>query len=413
MKFLAAYFITFLFIAFCSCSQSDNDIRIQKTIDLDEKSAQLVESTNEFGLDLFRHIYASEKKCDNTMVSPLSVSLALAMTYNGANGETQSAMEKTLRIYGLTPEGINQSYSSLVAALKSIDPKVLLEIANAIYYREGFQVENNFISTNKNHYEAEIEALDFGAPQAKETINDWVADKTNNKIDNIIDHINADQVMFLLNAIYFKGIWKNEFDDDDTKDLPFYTDNNNSVMVPSMQKTDVVPYISNSLFSAVKFPYGAGNYNMFVFLPNEENTVQDIIDKLEQNNWSNWMDSFGDNVNADIQLPRLKYEYEIKLNDVLSNMGMGIAFTGDANFTGINKAGNLKIDYVKHKTFIEVNEKGTEAAAVTVVAIELTSVGPSQNIPFIVNRPFFYAITEKDTGAILFMGTVKNPAQEG
>jgi len=217
--------------------------------------------------------------------------------------------------------------------------------------------------------------------------------------------------MFLLNAIYFKGIWQTEFDKDNTMDLPFYTENDNTIHVPTMMKSDDVAYSSTNLFHAVQLPYGAGNYNMYLFLPQPDKTVQNIVEELDENNWANWMDSFGEPVSIDLQIPRLKYKYEIKLNDVLSKMGMGIAFGSQADFTGINRFGGLYIDYVKHKTFIEVNEEGTEAAAVTIVAIDKLSAGP-QNIQFRVNRPFFYAITEKDTRAILFMGTVKNPQKD-
>ena len=400
-----------LFLLFASSCNQD-DITLPKTITLDEKSAELIEAENEFGLELFQKIYAGEIESDNIMVSPLSVSLALAMTYNGAKGETKTAMEETLKVYGLSPDEINESYASLVAALKSLDPKVILEIANAIYYREDFPVEQDFVTTNQNYYEAEVEALDFGSSNALNTINGWVADKTHDKIDKILDNISDDHVMFLLNAIYFKGIWQSEFEEDDTEDLAFYLENGSTVQVPTMQKTESLPYYSNNLFRAVKLAYGAGNYNMFVFLPQEDNYVEDIVNELNVDNWKNWMESFTDTVNIDLKLPRLKYKYEIKLNDVLTDMGMGVAFTpGIADFTGINKNGNLNIDYVKHKTFIEVNEKGTEAAAVTIVAIELTSVG-SHNMQFNVNRPFLYAITEKDTDAILFMGTVKNPESE-
>ncbi len=381
---------------------------IENEMNITEKSARLIEAGNEFGFELFKNIYASEKKYDNIMVSPLSVSLALAMTYNGANGETKTAMEKTLKVYGLTPDDINTSYRDLVEALKSLDPKVLLEIANAIFYRDGFTVENEFVSINKNYYDAEVSALDFGSPEALNTINGWVADKTHDKIDQIIDNISRDHVMFLLNAIYFKGIWKSEFETKDTKELPFYLEDGSTIHIPTMQKSDTISYTTNNLFSAVRLPYGAGNYNMYLFLPNQENSVQDIVDKLDTDKWAEWMDSFSEPVNVDLTLPKLKYKYEIKLNNVLTDMGMGIAFTGAADFTGINKNGGLSIDYVKHKTFIEVNEEGTEAAAVTIVAIRYTSAGP-QNIPFYVNRPFLYAITEKDTGAILFIGTVKNP----
>jgi serpin B len=177
-----------------------------------------------------------------------------------------------------------------------------------------------------------------------------------------------------------------------------------------MQRTDTLPYLSNNLFSAVQLAYGKGNYNMTVLLPNENKTINDIVETLNADNWDVWMKSFSQTKNVDIKLPKFKYGYEIELNDVLTTMGMGVAFTGAADFTGINRGGGLRIDYVKHKSFIEVNEEGTEAAAVTIVAIEKNMAGP-EKISFNVNRPFLYVITEKSTGAVLFIGTVKNPSK--
>ena len=240
-----------------------------------------------------------------------------------------------------------------------------------------------------------------------ETINGWVADKTNDKIETILDRIDPDHVMFLLNAIYFKGIWQKKFDKKETEKLPFYLENGESIQTETMQRPDTLPYMSNDLFSAIELSYGIGNYNMYVFLPRNGRTLQDIVDNLNAENWAVWLETFEPTERVDIRFPRFKYEYEIKLNDVLTEMGMGIAFTGAADFTGINRNGGLFIDYVKHKSFIEVNEEGTEAAAVTIVAIRETAY--VEEVPFHVNRPFLYAITEKSTGAVLFMGTVKNP----
>jgi serpin B len=376
---------------------------------LDEKSAQIVEADNEFGFELFQKIFASETKYENIMVSPFSVSLALAMTYNGAGGETKKAMEETLKLYGLSPEEINTSYQTLVKALKSLDKKVILEIANAIFYRDDFQVENGFISTNKNFYDAEVSALDFGSPNALKTINDWVANKTHDKIDKILDKISNDHIMFLINAIYFKGIWQSEFEKKNTAEKDFYLENGSTVKTDFMQQENSVLYSSNELFQAVQLPYGQGNYTMNIFLPQAGKSLQDITENLDKENWKNWNKNFVE-TNVDIELPKFKFEYELTMNQVLTDMGMGIAFTrGVADFTGINRGGNLNIDYVKHKSFIEVNEEGTEAAAVTVVAIEFTSVGGTTKVPFYVNRPFLFAITEKSTGAVLFMGTVRNP----
>ena len=381
------------------------------TIELTEKTSRLIEAENQFGFELFRHVFSGEKEHENVMVSPLSVSLALAMTYNGAEGETKRAMENTLKVHGLTPEEINKSYFDLINSLKSLDRKVLLEIANAIFYRHDFEVENEFITLNRNYYDASVSALDFdNEQQSLKTINGWVNEKTHGKIESIIDQINSDHVMFLLNAIYFKGIWQTEFDKKNTTKLPFHTESNEIIEAETMQLTDTVQYASNNLFSAVQLPYGRGNYNMHILLPNTGNTLHDIVDQLNHDNWEAWMKDYQQSRKVDIKLPRFRYEYETVLNDVLTTMGMGVAFTGAADFSGINRQGNLQIDYVKHKSFIEVNEEGTEAAAVTVVAIELTSVGGQQNIQFIVNRPFMYVVTERSTGAVLFMGTVKNPA---
>jgi len=397
---------TVLLFAGCNLPGSNIDDEIEVT----EKTARLIEAENDFGFELFQNVYNYETEHENIMISPLSVSLALAMTYNGANGDTKTAMEKTLKVYGLTPEEINNSYCDLVEALKNLDPEVILEIANAIFYREGFEVENDFINTNKYYYDAEVEALDFGAQQeALDVINGWVDDYTNHKIESILNQITPEQVMFLLDAIYFKGTWQKEFNEESTEELTFYLENGSTIETETMQRLDTLPYMSADLFSAVQLSYGKGSYNMFVFLPEEGRELQEIVDMLNKDNWETWMESFQETERVDIKFPRFKYEYDITMNDVLTEMEMGIAFTGAADFTGINRDGNLFIDFVKHKSFIEVNEKGTEAAAVTVVAIAFTSVQQPQNVPFCVNRPFLYAITEKSTGAILFMGTVKNP----
>jgi serpin B len=238
-----------------------------------------------------------------------------------------------------------------------------------------------------------------------------VDSKTHGKIPEILKEITPEQVMFLLNAIYFKGTWKKEFNKKSTTDLPFYPEKGGSVTVPVMSRTDTLDYAVNDLFSAIRLPYGSGNYNMYVFLPATGKKTGDIISRLNTENWSEWMKQFKKTETVVIRLPRYKFAYDIKLNEVLTYMGMGIAFTGAADFRGISKPGGIWIDYVKHKTFVEVNEEGTEAAAVTIVAIEKTMSGP-EKVYFTVDRPFFFAITEKSTGAILFIGTVKDPTAE-
>lgn len=408
MKFIVSSLIFFSLAMVPQGCREDDEM---KEINLTEKAASLVKENNRFGLEMYRQIYAWEEDAQNMMVSPLSVALALAMTYNGAESATREAMEKTLRLYGFTREEINQSYHSLVEAMLSLDKKVILEIANAIYYRKGFSVEQPFVSTNQKFYGAEISDLDFSSPAAPDVINGWVNEKTHGKIPEIIREITPSHVMFLLNAIYFKGTWTREFDKKATVTLPFTTGDGRTVQAAMMARTDTLDYLHNDVFSAIRLSYGAGNFSMLVFLPGAGIDLDDLVEKLTPGNWSGWLEEFRKRETVDILLPKLKFAYEIKLNDVLTDMGMGIAFTPEADFTGINRDGGLNIDYVKHKTFVEVNEEGTEAAAVTIVAIDRTTAGP-EKISFHVNRPFMFAITEKSTGAILFLGTVKNPLLE-
>lgn len=385
-----------------SCNQLPDE---PKTIELSLKSKQLVEADNAFGLDLFREINQSEN--GNFNISPLSVSLALAMTYNGAEGETKAAMEEALRLSEFTTEEINQSYQSLVKALLEADQKVSIEIAQSIWYRLGDTVLEDFKLVNHTYYNAEVNELDFGRPDAKDIMNGWIKDHTHGKIKDMIKEISPDHVMFLINALYFNGEWRNKFDKSNTRKRDFTTSDKQLIQVNMMQKEDSVLFMSNELFSAIKMPYGRGNFNMVVLLPNEDKNCNDLAEVLNAENWTNWMNEFQMVHNVDIWLPKFKDEYEIKLNDALAAMGMEVAFTPSANFSGINGVGEIWIDYVQHNTFIDVSEKGTEAAAATVIAVKEMSM--PMNSRFHVNRSFIYAITEHETGAILFIGKMEKP----
>ncbi|MBN2806871.1 MAG: serpin family protein [Prolixibacteraceae bacterium] len=385
-----------------SCNKLIDD---PKPIELNQKSQLLVEADNDFGIDLFREI--NETESGNFNISPLSVSLALAMTYNGAEGETKAAMEEALRLSELTTDEINQSYQSLVKALLEADPKVTLEIAKSIWYRLGYNVLDDFKTVNQTYYNAEVNELDFGRSDAKDIMNGWIEDNTHGKIKDMIKEINPDHVMFLINALYFNGEWQNKFEKSNTQKRDFNTSDLKVVQVNMMQKEDSVLYMANDLFTSIQMPYGRGNFNMVVLLPNEGKTCNELTSEFNAENWKKWMSSFQMTYDVDIWLPKFKDEYKIKLNDVLSAMGMELAFTPAADFSGINGEGDIWIDYVQHNTFIDVSEKGTEAAAATVVAI--VELAMPINTQFHADRPFIYAITEKETGAILFIGKMAEP----
>lgn len=396
--------ISLILMVLFSCN--DKTVDDLKPIDINEKCKELIQIDTRFGIDLFKLLAQSED--ENFTISPLSVAYALAMTYNGAVGETKTAMEEALRINGLIPDEINTSYRSLMKELLEADPKVTMEIAQSIWYRLGFNVLDDFKTINQTYYNAEVNELDFSRSDARDIINGWIETNTHDKIKDMIDSVDPSHVMFLINAIYFNGEWKSQFETKNTQEKSFTREDGTAINVDMMQKTDSVNYFSNEIFSAIEMPYGRGNYNMVALLPGEGKKCSDILEVLTPENWTSWMRSFVMTGDVNIWLPKFKTEYEVKLNDVLAAMGMGIAFTPAANFSGINGTGDIYIDYVQHNTFIDVNEKGTEAAAATVVAIKWNAMPLSTE--FHVDRPFIFAITEKETGAILFIGKMVTPS---
>ncbi|MFW6101430.1 MAG: serpin family protein [Bacteroidota bacterium] len=381
-----------------------------KQIEISAETRQLIDSDNKFGFELMQKIAESQDEAKNTMISPVSVSLALAMTYNGAAGETKKAMEETLHLNGLSTEQINESYKSLMESLLSVDEKVTMEIANSIWYREEFQVEQDFIDVNEKYYDAGVSALDFDNPEAVDIINNWVAEKTHNKIPEIIEKIDPLDVMFLINALYFNGKWKYQFDEEKTTEEPFYLEDGSEIQTDMMVTETDLRYHRNDLFQAVELPYGRGNYSMVCFLPSNDHQPDDIIAAMNNENWDQWMENL-DTTGIEMHLPKFKFEYKKKLNEMLKLLGIEEAFNPDeSDFSGINPdRKDLHISEVLHKTFVEVDEKGTEAAAVTSVTMGITSIGGGGPMVLRFDRPFVFAIREVTTNTIVFMGKLEDP----
>jgi serine protease inhibitor len=409
-SYMTTLALLILGVTLVSCRKQE--ISAEDPFNLPEKSAEVITADNTFGLELFRKITAQAGPTDNTMISPLSISLALAMTYNGAEGATKTEMEKTLKLHGLTTEQINNSHKALLAALKSADPDVLLEIANAIFHRHNLTVKNSFTETNRTNYDATVSPLNFDDSDALDIINGWVAQKTRGKIPTIIDRIDNDLVMVLLNAVYFNGIWKYKFDESKTHELPFMHGDGQMKDVETMSQEASLEYTANDLFSAIHIPYGKGQFRMTVILPNTGKSTSDVLQLLTIDRWNGWMKEFRKEEKVEVTMPRFKFSWEMELNDILSAMGMTGAFDPAlADFSGITGTKDLYIGFVKHKTFVDVNENGTEAAAVTAVGMFTTSmpVDEPKKIYFKADRPFLFAITENTTGTILFMGEMRAP----
>ena len=337
----------------------------------------------------------------NIFISPLSISIALTMTYNGAVGDTERAMAEVLEIDGLDLSTINNSNRALRTSLENPDSKVEISIANSIWSRQGVDFNTEFLERNQVFFGAEIASLDFSSPQATATINEWVDRNTNGKIEEIVDRIDPQTLLFLINAIYFKGNWQNEFDPSRTRPGIFYLLDGSEKQVQMMRREGEYPYFRGENFEAMSLPYGDGRVSMYVFLPNRNSNLNKFLEDLNEEHWEGWIAQFQKR-RHEIMLPRFKLEYEVKLNDTLEALGMGIAFGGGADFSGMGT--NLFISEVRHKTFVEVNEEGTEAAAVTAV-VGVKSLPPA----FRVDRPFFFAIYDADTETILFMGTITEP----
>lgn len=399
-----------LLLCFCTgflqCSTRSVPTKHQASRELTVSERHLVESDNKFGLKLFREIIKEEKD-SNVFISPLSVSMALGMTYNGANGETQEAMQKTLELNGLTLQEVNESYKSLIELLRGLDPKVRFQIANSIWYRHEFSFEKEFISLNRTYFNAEVRGLDFNDPNAVKIINGWVDENTNGKIKGIVDDpIDPLTVMFLINAIYFKGTWTYEFDKSLTKDDWFILPDGSKKACKMMTQEGDFQYLETADFQAIDLPYGDGDFSMTIFLPRPQKNIDSLIAEFNQENWNQSMGSFSKHEGT-LQFPKFTLEYELRLNDILKALGMAIAFDpARADFTKVYKGpDSLFISEVKHKTFVEVNEEGTEAAAVTSVEMEITSAGPWMRV----DRPFIFMIRENKSQTILFIGKIVEP----
>ncbi len=399
------YFIIFsimlpVFFLFLECSDDITNPDIRKLTPLEK---QIISGSDEFGFNLFKNITSTSTE-KNIFISPFSISMALGMTLNGAADSTYEAIQSTLELSSLTNEQINENYKSLIDLLTQIDPKVQFDIANSIWYKKQMNFEQKFIDVNKKYFYAQVEGLDFNNPNSVNTINNWVNENTNSKIQKILTEIPSDAVMFLINAIYFKGTWKFEFKKENTYETTFNSPNG-KVNCKMMQQRNKFKYYENEEYQAVDLPYGSGQFSMTIILPKENVNINKVINELNKNSWQHLLDNLSKKKGS-LFLPRFKIESEYLLNYNLKALGMEIAFSAHADFTKLYKPGRIYINEVRHKTFLKVDEEGTEAAAVTSVGIYDTSVGGDKGFVMMVNRPFILAIKEKSSGSLLFLGKI-------
>ncbi len=395
-----------LFFTQCTPGSDPIDFEAEGPLYQFGNQVAVINAQNDFGFDVFKDLHAAEPT-ENMFMSPMSISMAIGMLYNGAANNSASAIAETCKWDEMSINEVNQGYKGLMARLSITDPEVQFDMANAIWQEESFPVFPSFLDVNSEYYGSEVNGLPFQDPTSVDVINAWVSDKTNGKITSILEEISPEEVLFLINAIYFKANWTNEFDPAATYTGTFTGEDGTENPIDLMANNDgKFPYFENSLFQAVDMAYSDSIYSMSVLLPKSGETVQSIIEELNPENWETWMNNFY-YTPLNLIMPKFEMEYKADLKTSLINLGMGAVFSAStANLSNIADD-NLFVSQVKHKTFIQVDEVGTEAAAVTSIGIGITSAPPYMNI----NRPFLFVIRENQTGTILFMGKMMTPPE--
>ena len=390
----------------CNKDDAQKGVKPFEPIELTVKQAEKADADNRFAFNMFREVSALSND-PNTFFSPLSLNLALGMLYNGASGETRAEMAEVLGMADFSETEINEYYQKMSQALLKIDPLTDISIANSIWYRDGLSVKQPFIDVNKTYFDAEVQSLDFNQSNAADIINKWCADKTKNKIKEIIKNpIPGEIMMYLINALYFKSKWQNQFEKEKTKSDDFTKADQQKKRVNMMEQTTPLPYYADQDIQCVEMPCGNKAFSMVVALPINDSNLDRLIESLDNASWQNVVNNLHER-EVWLKLPRFKIECDIPLNDPVKNVGMNKIFVG--GFEKISDV-DLRVSDIKQKTFVEVNEEGAEAAAVTVIGMEL-SAGPGTTVQFFANRPFLYLIKEKSTGVILFIGRMDEPVE--
>ena len=390
-------------------------IKPAQPVKLTEKQQEKAEIDNRFAFKMFREV--SKQQGDNTFFSPFSLNMALGMLYTGSSGSTRTEIAKAFNIAGISENEINEYYRTTMQALLHIDPMTDINIANSIWYHDRFPVKNTFIETCQDYFDADVQALDFNNSNAANRINSWCADKTHNRINQIVHSIPNDVVMYLINAIYFKSKWQEEktFHKEKTKWDDFTKTNKEKIKAHLMEQTTTLPYYADQHLQCVELPYGNQAFSMIAILPPEGTNINCLIDYLPTVQWQDIVTEMREE-RVWLKLPRFKIECDIPLNQPVMNVGMKKIFSKKfADFVNIADITDtlLCVSNIRQKTFVEVNEEGTEAAATTAIEMMVTGIGvqrkPEEPVRFFADRPFLFLIREKSTGVILFIGRVDEP----
>ena len=395
-----------------ACGNSQDPDEVIPTVRQLSSSEQVVATaSNNFSLEMLQEINQTFPG-DNVFISPFSISTALSMVVNGAEGETNEGIKSALNLDDMSDDEINESYKSLVTYLYSLDPSVTLNVANSTWYRNEVTINPEFENILTEYYGATVNAADFTDEKTVDLINDWIASQTNDKIKNMLSSIPPNAVMYLINAVYFKADWTTKFNKDLTTDSDFTLSDESVVQVETMFGKDVkywTYYDASKAYTLVDLPYGNENYGFTIIMPDDPTQINDLVSSLSVEDLEEAISQSAE-FQKDVLMPKFKISFKEVLNGYLSAMGMSKAFQEDAEFTKlIEEDLKLFISIVMHQSFLEVNEEGSEAAAATIVGVETTSLPQ----PLSIDRPFVFFIRERNSNTILFEGKLMDPRTSG
>lgn len=413
MKRSTVFAVSLAVIILTGCGQTQGStgpgsLQPSKNAEFEEDDyLEIVDASNLMGMNLLSEI-SGKGEGDNPFISPVSLYMALSMLYNGAEGDTKEEIAEVLGVKGIEAGDLNQANASLMSILASDTEEIELRIGNSIWLNDSYQFQEQFTASNRDYFNAEIEEIDISDKASAVEINEWVQDATNNKIKKMAEEpLDSNIVAMLLNAVYFKGNWQHKFEADATKESTFMGEGDKKSTVEMMKLEERVPYLETDSFQAVSLPYGDGEMDMKLFLPSSSSSLEEFRKALNTENWKRWNGEFSGRQGL-VLMPKFKMEYQIILNDAMKELGMPSAFDENADFPHIVEGDSeLAVTSIAQKTYLDINEEGTEAAAATSI-----TVGESEDAepPFTmkIERPFFLAITDVESGAILFMGEIKD-----
>ena len=405
MKYLSSFNILIIALLTIYCTSTNHFSEDTETL---VAKAKLIEADGDFSIDFFKAVHANDSS-ENIFISPLSLSMALGMTLNGATGNTQYEMQNTLGFSDISQEEINKGYQSLKRQLLNADDKIQFEVANSVWARAPYSMKEEFKKIVEEYFDAETASLDFDDPKTLDTINNWVSNATNDKIKKILTSIESQDLMFLINAIYFKGSWTSKFDPDLTAPNPFYLSENNVIQIDMMKQLQEVNVLIDDEVTMLELPYGNETFSAIFIKPSRKDISIDqiISNKLTSEQLNNWITRLSKK-KVEYFIPKFELEYKRELKEDLKALGMNQVFAHKAELNNLfNDLDNLYVSSVLQKTFLKMDEQGAEAAAATSITVGRTSMPSYEEVK--IDQPYLLIMREKTSGAILFMGKITIP----